>query len=281
MRWKRQHGASMHSTEILARTRTFKARHHVAISGQGGTTVVLANGFGTDQTMWRRVLPWLEERYRVVRFDWLIDPMHYDSARYATLHGFVEDLLAVLIATETRSCHYIGHSMAGMVGMLAAKQAPERFRHMVMLSPSPCFVNHPHYGGGFAPQEIDALLHDLGRDYVNWVSNFTPLAVAAPPDRPEVAEFTRSLMAMRPDVAFSMALTVFKMDLRGQLDGFPHPVTLVQTRDDIAVPMAVIDYLRARWPQSRVEMIDTNGHFPHMTAPEQLTEILARSLPQE
>lgn len=271
----------MHSAEILARTRDFAGRHHVAVSGRGTATVVLGNGFGTDQTMWRRVLPWLEERYRVVRFDWVIDPKHYDSSRYATLDGFVNDLMAVLIATHTASCHYIGHSMGGMIGMLAAKRAPERFRDLVMLAPSPCFVNEPGYCGGFEAHEVDRLLQELGSDYINWVSNFTPLAVAAPADRPEVAEFTRSLLAMRPDVAFSMALTVFKMDLRDQLDGFSHPVTIVQTRDDIAVPLEVALYLHARWPHSRLEMIDTSGHFPHLTAPDQLIDILARVLPAE
>lgn len=269
----------MHKVELLARTRDFKETHHVAVSGNGQTTVVLANGFGTDQTMWRQVLPSLEERYRVVRFDWVIDPEHYERSRYATLDGFVEDLLAVLIATDTAECLYVGHSMGGMVGMLASKRTPERFRHFVMLSPSPCFVNSPGYRGGFEPEEIDRLLQEMGADYVNWVSQFTPLAVAAASDKPEVAEFTRSLLAMRPDVAFSMALTVFKMDLREQLAGFTHPVTIVQTRNDIAVPMEVVAYLQARWPQSRLEMIDTEGHFPHMTAPEQLTDILARSLP--
>lgn len=269
----------MISTEILARTRHLKELHHLTVSGEGAATLVLANGFGTDLTIWRHILPWLEKRYRVIRFNWLIDPRHYDSSRYATLNGFVEDLLALLIATDTQTCTYMGHSMGGMIGMLAAKRAPERFRHLTMLSPSPCFTNHPGYPGGFESHEIDQFLHDLGGDYLNWVNNFSPLAVAAPPDRPEVSEFARSLAAMRPDVAFSMALTVFKMDLRDQLDGFTCPVTLVQTRDDIAVPMEVAEYLHARWPQSRLEIIDTSGHFPHLTAPGQLIDILERTMP--
>ena len=269
----------MTSTEILARTRDFKSAHNVTVSGEGATTVVLANGFGTDLTIWSRVLPWLERRYRVVRFNWLIDHNHYDTARYSSLHGFADDLLALLLAINAPPCLYIGHSMAAMAGMLAAKRTPERFKGMVMLAPSPCFVNRGEYVGGFEREQIDALLHDLGSDYLNWVTAFSPLAVAAPPDRPEVAEFTRSLLAMRPDVAFSMALTVFNMDLRDQLDGFDVPTTIVQTSDDIAVPMAVAQYLHARWPNSRLEEIDASGHFPHLTAPAQLIAILGRSLP--
>lgn len=270
----------MTSTEILARIRNFRELHRVAVSGEGKTTIVLGNGFGTDQTMWQHILPWLEKRYRVVRFDWLIDPDHYDSSRYGSLAGFVDDLLAVLIATDTPPCLYVGHSMGSMIGMLAAKRAPERFRALTMLAPSPCFVNQPGYVGGFERPEIDQLLHDLGSDYLNWVDHFSPLAVAQPAGRPDTAEFARSLRAMRPDVAFSMALTVFKMDLRDQLNGFTHPTTIVQTRDDIAVPMAVPQFLLAHWPQARLEMIETAGHFPHLTAPDQLIAILGRCLPQ-
>lgn len=269
----------MTSTEILARTSGFQQLHNIAVSGDGAATLVLANGFGTDQTMWQRVLPWLERRYRVVRFDWLINPDHYDSARYSVVDGFADDLLAVLIATNAPPCLYVGHSMSGMIGMLAAKRAPERFRAMVMLAPSPCYVDRPGYVGGFQPRQIEQLLHDMGGDYLAWVANFSPLAVAALPDGPEVAEFTRSLLAMRPDVAFSMALTVFKMDMRDHLDGFTTPTTIVQTRDDMAVPVEVGEYLHARWPHSRLEIIETAGHFPHMTAPAQLISILGRCLP--
>ncbi|MGE5475702.1 MAG: alpha/beta fold hydrolase [Bacteroidales bacterium] len=269
----------MSSTEILARTRNFLDLHRVTVSGQGTATLVLANGFGTDQKIWKHVLPWMERRYRVVRFDWLIDPCHYDASRYATLDGYADDLLALLIATDTPSCLYVGHSMSGMAGMLAAKRAPDRFRHLVMLAPSPCFVNHPGYDGGFEREQIDQLLQELGSDYMKWIEDFSPLAMAAAPDQPETMEFARSLRAMRPDVAFSMALTVFKMDLRNQLAGFTHPATIVQTRDDMAVPMAVPRYLMKHWPQATLEVIDTAGHFPHLTAPAQLVDILARNLP--
>lgn len=271
----------MTSLEILARTRDFKQRLNITVSGRGSRCVVLANGFGTNQTMWLRVLPWLEERYRVLRFDWVIDPHHFDSARYATIHGFVDDLLAVLMATDAAPCLYVGHSMACMVGMLAAKKAPEKFRAMVMLAPSPCYMNRPGYNGGFDPDDIEALLRDVGSNYLDWVKTFSPVAVAAGADRPEVAEFTRSLLAMRPDVAFAMALTVFKLDLRDQLDGFSTPTTIVQTRNDMAVPMSVAEYLHQRWPHSRLEIIEASGHFPHMTAAPKLIEIFERVLPAD
>ncbi len=268
----------MVSYEFLARTRTFGQRHHLSVSGDGIETLVLANGFGTNQSAWHRILPRLEERFRVVRFDWSLDQDHYDSSRYATLKGYAEDLLAIILATDAAPCRYLGHSMAGMIGVLAAKMRPDYFRQMVMLAPSPCYIDKPGYSGGFKAEEVDALLRQMGEDYVAWAKSFSPLAVAGRPDQEEVAEFTRSLLAMRPDEAYSMALTVFRLDMRNQLDGFGIPTTIVQSRNDIAVPIAVAEYLHARWPQSGLEIIEASGHFPHLTAPDALSEILERAL---
>lgn len=268
----------MVSYALLARTSTFRERHHITVSGQGTETVVLANGFGTNQTVWHHILPWLENRYQVVRFDWCLDYLHYDSARYTRIDGFVEDLLAVIMATECRPCIYIGHSLAGMIGMLAGKREPDFFTRMIMLAPSPCYINDNTYVGGFEQSDIDDILSHMGSNYVAWAQSFSPLAVAQPADRPEVAEFARSLLAMRPDEAFAMALTTFKLDLRSQLGGFHIPTTIIQTRNDIAVPMAVAQYLRECWPASTLEVIEASGHLPHLTAPNEVTSILSRVL---
>jgi len=186
--------------DLLARVRDLPKWHRITVSGKGSQTVVLANGFGTDQTFWRGLLPWLEERFRVVRFDWLIDPDHFDSSRYKSLEGFAEDLLAIQMATDAAPCLYVGQSMGAMVGMLAARRRPDFFRSMVMLAPSPCFINHPGYRGGFDQEGIDALLGQIGHDYMEWVKSFSPLVVAAPPSHQDAQEFARCLMALRPDV---------------------------------------------------------------------------------
>lgn len=264
----------MVSYELLSRTRNFRERHHITESGQGAGTVVLANGFGTTQTIWHKILPWLEARYRVVRFDWALEPVDYDTARYADITGFVDDLLAVISATGAAPCRLISHSVSGMVGMLAAKGQPNFFERMVMLAPSPRYINDPGYHGGMEQADVDALLEQMADDYVAWAQDFSPRAVAGTPDQPEVQEFMRGLLAMRPDEAFAMALAIFNMDLRGQLDGFTVPTTIVQTREDIAVPAAVGQYLHERWPGSRLEIIEAAGHFPHLTASDQLIAIL-------
>lgn len=260
--------------DLLSRMRDLPERYHLTISGAGEQSVVLANGFGTNQNLWQGVLPWLESRFRVVRFDWVIDPPHFDTARYATLDGFAEDLLAILVASDATPCLYVGQSMGAMAGMLAAKRRPDFFRTMVMLAPSPCFINQPGYVGGFDQGEIEGLLKQMAADYMEWVKAFSPLVVAQKPGDRAATEFARCLLGMRPDVAFSMALTVFKMDLRDRLGGFSIPTTIVQTKHDMAVPLEVAHYLRDHWPQARLEVIEAEGHLPHLTAPDEVVRVL-------
>jgi Predicted hydrolases or acyltransferases (alpha/beta hydrolase superfamily) len=268
----------MSSYDYLSRSMTFLPQHNLSISGRGEQTVVLGNGFGTDKDIWNNILPWLEERFRVVRFDWTIDPRHYDAARYSALHGYAEDLLALVSATGSAPCSFIAHSMSGMIGMLAARIEPGFFRRMVMLAPSPRYIDDGTYRGGFSQGDIDDLLRAMGDNYVEWARHFSPLAVADVAGGAAATEFNRSLTAMRPDVALSMALTIFKMDMRDHLDGFVTPTTIVQTRHDIAVPVEVARYLHARWPNSRLEIIEASGHMPQLTSPDQVIGILEKVL---
>lgn len=268
----------MSNYDYLSRSMTFLPQHNLSVSGRGEQSVVLGNGFGTDKNIWLHILPWLEERFRVVRFDWTIDPRHYDAARYSAIRSFSEDLLALIGATGSAPCHFIAHSMSGMIGMLAAKIEPGFFRRMVMLAPSPCYIDDENYRGGFSQADIDGLVAAMGNNYVEWARHFSPLAVADTAGSAATVEFNRSLLAMRPDVALSMALTIFKMDMREHLDGFTTPTTIVQTRHDIAVPTEVAHYLHARWPHSKLEFIEASGHMPQLTSPEQVIAILERTL---
>lgn len=270
----------MSEYDYLTRSMGFLSRHNLSVSGRGTETVVLGNGFGTDKAIWRHILPWLEKRFRVMSFDWVIDPQHYDAVRYSNMDSYAEDLLALISATGSAPCHFVGHSMSGMIGMLAARIKPTFFQQMVMLAPSPRYINDPHYHGGFERTEIDELLCRMGDNYVGWASNFSPLAVGDVAGSAAAAEFNRSLLSMRPDVALSMALTVFGMDLRDRLDGFSTPTTIVQTRHDMAVPVAVAEYLHARWPHSRLEFLEASGHMPQLTVPDQVIAILERTLLQ-
>lgn len=238
----------------------------VTISGAGQRCVVLGNGFGTTQAAWSRLLPWLEQRFRVVRFDWMVAPQHYDYTRYFSLEAYAVDLLQVIERAAAAPCILIGHSMSGMIGMLAGKARPEAFEQAIMINPSPCYINGPGYVGGFREDEINGLLMAMSDNYQAWVEGFAPTAVGQDAGRHEVEEFAAGLLGLRPDVAFSMALTLFRSDLRDQLDGYTVPTTILQSTQDPAVPVEVANYLCRVWPDCRVRLIQASGHLPHMVS---------------
>lgn len=117
--------------------------HNVTLVGYGEKLVVLGNGFGTDQSVWKYVVPHFVDDFKLILFDSMgdgtTDPEYFDCSaqRYSSLYGYADDLLAILDELEVDSCIYIGHSVAGMVGCLASVERPELFSKIVMISSSP------------------------------------------------------------------------------------------------------------------------------------------------
>lgn len=268
----------MHNFELLARNKGFLKQLNPTVHSDGRETVVLGNGFGTRQGAWSKLLPHLTPHFRVVTFDWTVDPEHFDTLRYGSVEGYRDDLLGLLEAMDIDRCLFIGHSMSCMIGMLAASAQPQRFSSMVMLCGSPCYINRPGYVGGFDQDQIDGLLAAMADNYTNWIASFAPLAIGSESSSAELKVFCDGLQSLRPDVALSMALTIFNADLRDRLDQFHTPVTIVQSRSDVAVPVEVALYLHNRWPQSHLEIIDAEGHLPHLTETERVAGCIRRHL---
>jgi sigma-B regulation protein RsbQ len=260
---------------LLVRCVDFSERLSVQVSGAGARTFVLANGFGTTSAIWDGLLPFFEQRGRVVRFDWPVDPHHYDVIRYSSLDGYAEDLLALLVHTQAQPAILVGHSVSGMVGMLAGKHAPEMFERMIMIAPSPCYRRAPGYDGYLDEADVRELLFAMAGNYIQWVKAFAPMVVGPRSNSVCLDHFTRSLLAMRPDVALAMAMTIWKIDLRDQLDGFALPTAILQPEDDPAVPVSVAHFLSAHWREAEVHIIPTSGHLPHLTHPAIIREVLS------
>jgi pimeloyl-ACP methyl ester carboxylesterase len=267
--------------QMRARRHGFAATLHLTVSGRGSVPVVLGNGFGTVLSIWDRLLPWLERRFRVVRFDWPLAPGDFDADRYRTIDGFAEDLLSLVIVADAAPCLYIGHSVAGMAGVVAAQVRPDFFRRLVLLAPSPRYLDDGGYRGGFSPADVSAVVDAMADNFVRWAGNFAPHIVGLPDGRPEVVEFASGLTALRPDIAVTMMRTILLSDLRPRLPGLAVPATIVQPLRDHAVPEAVGRYLHRQWPDSRLELIDTTGHLPHLTAPDKVLAVLEGTLGQD
>ncbi|KAG2553990.1 strigolactone esterase D14-like [Panicum virgatum] len=255
---------------------------NVRVVGSGERVVVLSHGFGTDQSAWSRVLPYLTRDHRVVLYDLVcagsVNPEHFDFRRYDTLDSYVDDLLAILDALRIPRCAFVGHSVSAMIGILASIRRPELFAKLILIGASPRFLNDNDYHGGFELPEIQQVFDAMAANYSAWATGYAPLAVGA--DVPAaVQEFSRTLFNMRPDISLHVCRTVFNTDLRGVLGMVRAPCVVVQTTRDVSVPASVAAYLKAHLGgRTTVEFLQTEGHLPHLSAPGLLAQVLRRAL---
>jgi sigma-B regulation protein RsbQ len=255
-----------------------RTRNNVTISGVAeGQPMVFAHGFGCDQHMWRHVAPRFEDRYRVVLFDHVgaggSDTSAYDPDRHAGLDGYAEDVVSLVEELELHDVVFVGHSVSAMIGVLAARRAPERFADLVLVGPSPRYIDDPDTGyvGGFSAPDIDELLASLESNYLGWSSAMAPVIVGNP-DRPELAsELTESFCKADPEIQQRFARATFLSDNRADLAQVQVPCLVLQCRDDVIAPESVGRYVDAQLSRSELVVLDATGHCPNLSAPDETT----------
>jgi sigma-B regulation protein RsbQ len=251
-------------------------RNNVTVSGQAdGQPMVFAHGYGCDQNMWRFVAPAFEDQYRTVLFDFVgagrSDLSAYDPQRYASLQGYAADVLDVVRMLDLRDVIFVGHSVAAMMGVLAAASEPDRFAALVLVAPSPRYINDDDYAGGFTEADIEDLLASLDRNYLGWSSAMAPV-IMGNSDRPELgAELTASFCRTDPEIAKRFARATFLSDNRADLAQVRLPTLVLQCSADPIAADAVGEYVHARIPGSTLVKLTATGHCPNLSAPAETT----------
>lgn len=250
-------------------------RHHVHVHGDpAGRPLVFAHGFGCDQNMWRHVWPAFAEDHRIVLFDHVghggSDLSAWDPERYATLDGYARDVLEICAELGLdEDVVLVGHSVSAMIGALAAIAEPERFGALVMIGPSPRYLDDEGYRGGFARPDIDALLDSLSSNHLGWSATMAPV-IMGNPDRPELgAELTALFCATDPEIAAHFARVTFLSDNRADLPRVPVRALVLQCSDDVIAPVAVGQYVHEMLPDSAYVQMAATGHCPNLSAPEE------------
>jgi sigma-B regulation protein RsbQ len=248
-------------------------RNNVTVSGRGSKPMVFAHGFGCDQHMWRLVTPAFEEDYRLVLFDYVghgrSDFSAYSPTKYGTLDGYVEDVLDILDELDLRDVVFVGHSVSATIGLLAAIRRPERFDKLVLVGPSPCYVNDGDYVGGFSRQELEGLIEFLDTNHLGWSSAMAPV-IMGNPDRPDLsAELANSFCRTDPEVAKQFARVTFLSDNRADLPRVKTKSLVLQCSQDVIAPRPVGEYVHRRLAGSRFALLNATGHCPQLSAPEE------------
>jgi sigma-B regulation protein RsbQ len=259
------------------------SRNNVKVSGTGSQPMMFAHGFGCDQNMWRYVTPAFEDAYRIVLFDYVgagkSDLGAYDPDRYARLEGYADDVLDICHALDLQDVILVGHSVSSMVAVLAANREPERFAHLILVGPSPRYINDaPEYVGGFERADIEGLLEMMDKNYIGW-ANFLAPAIMKNAERPELgAELTESFCSTDPVIARRFAEATFFADNRADLAAVRVPSLILQCSEDMIAPLEVGEYTHRQLAGSTLRVMDATGHCPHMSHPEETVQAIREYL---
>lgn len=248
-------------------------RNNVKVIGEGEKVMIFAHGYGCDQNVWRLITWAFAQDYKLILFDYVgsgkSDIAAYDDHRYSTLKGYTQDLIEICQELKISDAIFIGHSVSGMIGILASIEHPELFSKMVFLSPSPKYINDHDYEGGFDKKDLDELLEVMDSNYLGW-SKSLALVIMKNADRPELGdELANSFCATDPDIAKKFARVTFLSDNREDLKNFKIPSLTLQCLDDIIAPLAVGNYIHEQVKNNKLVILKATGHCSHMSAPNE------------
>jgi sigma-B regulation protein RsbQ len=253
-------------------------RNHVKLSGRGTQPMLFAHGFGCDQNMWRFVAPAFEDAYRVVLFDHVgsgnSDLRAWRRDKYARLQGYADDVLEICRELALEDVVFVGHSVSAMIGVLAAVAEPRRFARLVLIGPSPCYLNSGDYRGGFSREDLEGLLDFMDSNYLGWSSAMAPKIVGNP-QRPELGEeLTNSFCRTDPEIAKHFARVTFLSDNRADLAKARVPSLVLQCSQDIIAGEAVGEYVHRHLAGSRLHLMRATGHCPNLSAPQETIDAM-------
>jgi len=260
-------------------TQTILNRNNVNISGYGSQPMLFAHGFGCDQNMWRFITPAFEADYKLILFDYVgagkSDLQAYSAERYSNLKGYAQDILDICDALALEQVIFVGHSVSSITGILASIQAPHIFERLILVGPSPCYINDPpDYIGGFERKDLEGLFDIMEKNYLGWASFLAPV-VMKNPDQPELTqELEESFCSTDPVTAHLFAQSTFYSDNRQDLAKVTVPSLILQCADDAIAPTSVGDYMHRHLSQSQLDLMQATGHCPHMSHPAEVITLI-------
>lgn len=252
------------------------------ISGNGDNVMMFAHGFGCDQNMWRYIYPAFQDNYQTILFDHVgagnSDLSAYSFKKYDRLEGYAEDIVEIARELKIKDIIFVGHSVSGIIGLIAAEIAPDLFKSIILISPSPSYINQEDYVGGFSRSEIDELLESLNNNHLGWSMAMAPV-IMGNPERKELGnELANSFCKTDPEIAKHFARTTFLTDKRDMLQNTKIPVLILQCSNDVIAPVEVGHYMHNQIPDSKLVVMKATGHCPNLSAPEETISAISSFL---
>jgi sigma-B regulation protein RsbQ len=248
-------------------------RNNVIVRGKGSMPMMFAHGFGCDQNMWRFVAPAFEDRYQTILFDHVgaghSDLTAYSREKYDTLEGYAEDIIEIAGELHLKDAVFVGNSVSAMMGIMAAAKVADLFKALVLIGPSPSYIDDGDYIGGFTRAQVEELLESLDNNHMGWSMTMAPILVGCPDCKKPGQELVNSFCRTDPEIARQFARTTFLSDCRDILAGVAIPALILQCSNDAIAPRVVGEYVHHQMPDSRLVLMEATGHCPNLSAPEE------------
>ncbi len=266
----------------MAKTADVLKTQNVRRFGRGARPILFAHGLGCDQGMWNAVTPAFEDDHEIILFDHIgagaSDFTAFDRVRHSGLDGYAADVIAICDALQLRDVAFVGHSVSAMIGVLAAVRRPEMFSRLVLIGPSPCYLNDGEYRGGFDAATLNELLDFMDSNYLGWSSAMAPV-IMGNPDRPELGEgLKESFCRADPEIAKHFARLTFFSDNRADLAKLKTPALIMQCALDVIAPEFVGTYMHRHLNDSQLVRLAASGHCPHVSHPLEVISVLRNFL---
>ncbi|MDN3587564.1 alpha/beta hydrolase [Pedobacter aquatilis] len=248
-------------------------RNHVNIIGKGEKVLMMAHGFGCDQSTWKFITSAFLDDYKIILFDYVgsgkSEINQYDYHKYSSLEGYACDVVDIIEVLKLKDIVFIGHSVSAMIGMLAAIQIPEAISKLIFIGPSPKYINENEYFGGFEREQVEGLFKYMADDYIGWSKYLAP-NVMGNLENPEHAEFLQECFeSMNPKIALEFAMATFNCDYRNKLQELKTKSITLMNDNDMIVPLQVGDFIKRHTPYNTLHLLNATGHYPHISAPEE------------
>jgi sigma-B regulation protein RsbQ len=261
---------------------TIVKRNNIRFKRNGKKTMMLVHGYGCDQNMWRFITPAFESDYQIVLLDLTgsgnSDTSQYDFKKYNSLQGYADDIIEICEMLNLEKVTFVGHSVSAMIGALASIKAPNRFENLIMICPSPRYINDKDYIGGFSQQDIDELLDSVESNYLGWSSFIAPV-IMANSEKPELSdELANSFCRNHPKIAQHFAKVTFLSDNRADLPKITTPTLILQCSSDVIAPQVVGNYVHHHIQNSILYLMEATGHCPHLSSPKETILLIKRYL---
>ncbi len=231
-----------------------------------GPVVVMAHALGTDLQIWDHQVRALEDRYRIVRYDWRGHGGTDAPEGAYSLDQLVDDAVGLLDAMNLDRVHWAGLSTGGMIGQGLAIAHPERVASLSLCNTA-CHWPNDEIGQNAEPRR--RMLESVGMAAV-WESTkavwFTdPFVVAESPDFHAVREAYCATTATGHLGAVEAAR---HLDYRDQLGEITAPTLILSAADDPITPLHQGELMHELIAGSQWHITD-GRHFSNVEFPEQ------------